>query len=32
MQFHTAFVSRGHIRSVLYVSFCLFVANEFGLV
>ena len=31
MQFHTAFVSCLHIRSVLYVSFRLFVANKFDL-
>ena len=29
VQFHAAFVSCRHIRSVLSVSFCLFVANKF---
>jgi len=32
VQFHTAFVSCRHIRSVLYVAFCLFVANKFDLI
>ena len=31
MQYRTAIVSCRHIRSVLYVSFCLFVANKFDL-
>ena len=29
MQFHAAFVSCRHVRSTLYVSFCLLVTNEF---
>jgi len=32
VQFHTVFVYCRHIRSVLYVSFCLFVTNKFNLI